>query len=66
MQACSLGLSYEGYGICQRDYPRAVRVVDDAVDLVANVLQAHHRLHSNPVSTNRTVARSKGTRSEMH
>jgi hypothetical protein len=37
-----LWVSQEGYGVCHRDYPRAVRVVDDAVDMLANHFQADH------------------------
>ena len=33
-----LWVSYEGYGIRDRDYPRAVCVVDDAFDVLANHL----------------------------
>ena len=37
-----LWVSYDGYGVCHRDYPRAVRVVDDAFDVLANHLQAYN------------------------
>ena len=37
-----LWVSYDGYGVCHRDYPRAVHVVHDAADMLTKHLKVDH------------------------
>jgi hypothetical protein len=41
-ERAQLWVTYDGCGVCRRNYPRAVNVVHDAADMLANDRQADH------------------------